>query len=296
MNLKKDKPVLINKSRIIQVETCTVCANRCSGCTRGIHLRDSLNFHTLEYIEQALKSLSETKYIVGCFGGEPTLHPEFEKICHLYQKYYTKSQCGLWTSGGNKFKEHRKLIDQTFGIINYNNHSGAVFHQPPFISVKEIISDDIERSQLITMCWVHHLWSAIITPNGAYFCEVASTLDHFLKKNLGVPFDKNWLKDQRLNKQYELCQECGMCLKTLSVPDSHHQEIISQNFQKLIPEKHNTRLQICRDIQDLKEIGNMVQWKYASSKQGSWFKAPILFRMGYCINYLRYITRRLFKQ
>lgn len=136
---------MINRSPVIQVEICTICNFNCSGCTRAIQHRNNNQFHDLDYIEKAICSLQYSKHIVGCFGGEPTIHPNFPEICRLYQKYLPKNRCGLWTSGGKEFQTNKTLIEKTFGIINYNSHSKKVFHQPPLLSSKLLVHNEKER-------------------------------------------------------------------------------------------------------------------------------------------------------
>jgi hypothetical protein len=98
----------------------------------------------------------------------------------------------LWTSGGSSFEKHRSLIEKTFGIINYNDHESPCFHHPIMIASEEVIRDEKLRNELIDQCWVQLHWSPIITPKGAFFCEVAATLDTLLGGPGGYPIEVGW--------------------------------------------------------------------------------------------------------
>ena len=107
----------LNKAKCIQVEITNTCNLTCINCTRFCGHHQKPYFMTLDQVEEALQSLEWFKGIVGCMGGEPTLHPEFEKICGLFRLYVPYNRRGLWTNGLNWVK-HEKTIRRTFPISN----------------------------------------------------------------------------------------------------------------------------------------------------------------------------------
>src|SRR5690606_23423055 len=136
-------------------------------CTRSVRHINKPFFIELNELENALKSLVNWNKPVGLIGGEPTIHPKFEEICALFTKYLPKKHRGLWTAGGMKYQKYKVLIDETFGIINFNNHEMDCFHQPMLIASEEVIPDKELRDELISNCWLQREWSPSIGPNGA---------------------------------------------------------------------------------------------------------------------------------
>lgn len=215
---------------LIQIEVTNVCGHACAYCSRGIRHVAAPSFADLAFVESALQSLEGWRKGVGCTGGEPTLHPRFADICELYQAYFPRHQCGLWTSGGPGYRKHRSLIQQTFGLINYNDHYTPCFHQPILVAAGEVIDDDRLREELIDRCWVQLHWSPIITPKGAFFCEIAATLDLILAEPGGYPLRAGWWdKDvpQFADQRDRYCRRCGIPLPLENQPDTQKREMVS---------------------------------------------------------------------
>ena len=184
----------IYKAWLIQIEITNACHLSCAHCTRAVSHVKKPYFADLAFVEKALLSLQGWTRGVGCIGGEPTLHPDFPAICKLFRKYFPKRQCGLFTAGGKRYEEHKELIDETFGIINFNDHEMGGVHQPMMIASKDVIKDDKLRDELIDKCWLQTVWSPSITPKGAFFCEVAATFDMLFNGPGGYPIEPGWWK------------------------------------------------------------------------------------------------------
>lgn len=215
---------------LIQIEITNVCHLSCSHCTRGVPHVPAPAFAKLDFVRQALDSLTGWRKGVGCTGGEPTLHPRFAEICELYRSRFPKHQCGLWTSGGPGYERHRALIERTFGIINYNDHKSPTYHHPILLAAEECVPDAALREELIDNCWVQLHWSPIITPRGAFFCEVAATIDLLRNGPGGYPLAPGWwdkdvagFSDQRAR----YCSQCSMALPLEQLPDDISHDAVS---------------------------------------------------------------------
>jgi hypothetical protein len=242
----------------------------------------------LEHIEKALYSLKDWKKGVGCMGGEPTLHPDFPEICNLFKKYLPWKRRGLWTCGGRKYEQYKDLINETFGIINFNDHYFPSFHQPVLVASEEIIPDSRLRNKLINDCWLQRTWSPTITIKGAFFCEVAATIDLLFNGPGGYPLEPGWWKknvrdfsDQR--ERY--CRRCSVAIPLETFEDTLEYEYLSkgnaeelrkidspliQNGKYKIFDKILTREDVVRTIRD-KKYRNPA--KYAeSAKDHFWVR------------------------
>lgn len=228
--------------KIIQIDITNACTKRCANCTRfcGHHRTPFLmDFDTFK---TAVDSLKGFRGIVGIMGGEPTIHPEFDRFVRYYRDNigyddfsttctqpttdflrhilanawhvdYSNHR-GLFTSVTPKYYEHFELIQDTFGYQLLNDHSNPSMHQTLMVTRKELgIPDDV-WVKLRDACWVQNLWSASITPKGAFFCEVAAAMDATLDGPGGWPVEPGWWTrtPKDFADQLHWCELCSACL------------------------------------------------------------------------------------
>lgn len=276
---------------LIQIEITNDCLNKCSHCTRGIrHIKNPI-YLDLDHIEKALCSLKDWKKGVGCFGGEPTLHPQFPEICELYKKHFPKHQCGLWTSGGDNFRKYYPLIRDTFGIINYNDHKNPSLHHPLMIASEEIIPDSILRDKLIDNCWLQLHWSPIITAKGGFFCEVAATYDFIFSGPGGYPLELGWWRkdpSQFQDQRDMYCRYCSIPLPFKPFRDDFKYDLVSPGNAERLKQAHSPQSEknmllivdeelTSSEIPSISEIRNNKQSKKYSPLDPPhfWVRTPI---------------------
>ena len=123
----------------------------------------------------------------------------------------------LWTSGFDWVKK-KEIIFDTFDEdrITYNDHSTpGGKHTPLLVSIDEVVKDKKMMWKLIDNCWIQEQWSASITPKGAFFCEVAASLDYLLDGPGGYPIERGWWKKtpEEFKDQVErYCKSCSGAL------------------------------------------------------------------------------------
>lgn len=230
----------IYKAWCIQIEITNACLFKCAHCTHGVSHYKKPYFADLNFIDKALLSLQKWPRAVGCIGGEPTLHPAFVDICKLYQKHIKRKNCALFTAGGKKYLEYRDIIDQTFGLISYNDHFVVGKHQPLLVASRDIIPDEKLRNKLIDKCWLQMVWSPSITYKGCYFCEAAGTIDMLFDGPGGYPIEPGWWKRKVSDFQDQrdrYCSQCGIAIPMEMVPNNLPYEYVSishlKNLEKI---------------------------------------------------------------
>jgi hypothetical protein len=192
----------------------------------------------LEMIERIINSLDGFQGMIGLMGGEPTLHPEFAKICQIFQDKIPRNRRGLWTSG-HKWDYYKEVIEQTFPKehIVYNEHStDGGMHQPLLVAMKDVIKDKKFREELKDNCWAQRRWETYsVTPQGAYFCEIAGAMDTLFNEGKNaISIEPGWWKNVDFKKQYEICDSCGAPIPIGGVSDRATFDLISQgNLKKL---------------------------------------------------------------
>ena len=217
----------------IQIDITNACDKRCSNCTRFCGNHKKPFFMNFDTFKRAVDSLDGFGGTYGIIGGEPPLHPEFERFVKyiaskfepfpavkklIYpQKDFIQTQHsfefenrsetdvngetmfrtngpGLWSNMGAAYKKHYEIISDSFCVQYLNDHMNPSFHQPGLFSRKDLgIPDDVWY-ELRDKCWLQNEWSATITPKGAFFCEVAGALDMLFNGPGGWAIEPGWWK------------------------------------------------------------------------------------------------------
>lgn len=231
---------------------------------------------SLEEVDNALRSLEGWSERIGCMGGEPTAHPHFTEICRLYQKYFPREQCGLWTSGGKNWGKYQPIIRETFRFILYNDHTEIGKHHPWMVAIEDVIPDKELRDELIRSCWVQKWWSPSINPKGAFFCEIAAVLDLLFDGPGGYPVEKDWWKREVADFQDQIDRYCGMCGMAIPYPciknDSPVDFVSKSNWKRLVEAGSTWNCQIIDEHLSREDIENRLKtekyapWEYLGEK------------------------------
>jgi len=229
---------------IIQIEITNACSLSCSNCTRFCGHHEEPFFMDFDTFKNAVDSMNGFKGTVGIMGGEPTLHPEFERFSDYFRENFgagkvqnefktpTKdfvkyivdnafnyedpkhTKRGLWSSVGRNYYKHFEVIQKTYSYQALNDHINPSFHQTLMLTRKELGIPDKEWYRLRDNCWIQKYWSASISPKGAFFCEVAAALDYLFKGPGGWKIEKGWWEREPkdFGSQLEWCEYCSACL------------------------------------------------------------------------------------
>lgn len=186
------------RNGVMQVFITRTCDKACFHCTQNSQLSGKANRITVEQFEQAIDSLRGYFGVIGIFGGNPALHPDFTEICRILRLKVPYEQRGLWC---NKPFGKGKIMAQTFNpaVSNLNVHQDREAydefardwpncrnhlkgldtdsrHGPPLVAMQDVIDSEESRWDLIANCDVNQKWSAMICPvRGqlrAFVCEL----------------------------------------------------------------------------------------------------------------------------
>jgi hypothetical protein len=197
---------------IIVIDITNACMMSCSNCTRFCGHQKPY-FMSFEQFKEAIDSMINFPGITGLIGGEPLLHPQFEKFCKYALTKIPREHLGLLTSFPRGYENYRKMICRTFGSIFLNDHTKPnIYHCPVLVAIEEVVPNSKAMFLYIDHCWVQEKWSASINPNGAFFCEVAGAMSILFNGNKGWKVEKDWYT--RTPKDYtaqieEYCPKCG---------------------------------------------------------------------------------------
>jgi hypothetical protein len=185
---------------IIQVHVTRACDLACHHCSQGSNLAGKPVMMSPEQFDQACASLAGYWGVVGMFGGNPTMHPQFPELCRIMRDRIPFLQRGLWC---NNLRGRGAIARETFNSrhsnLNVHLDSEAAdefrrdwpesarylkgekldsLHGSPWVAMRDVIEDEEERWRLIGECDINQFWSAclgVIPGRGlrAYFCEIA---------------------------------------------------------------------------------------------------------------------------
>jgi hypothetical protein len=184
---------------VIQVWVTRACNLSCFACTQGSNLGGKPGFITPDQFRTALRSLKGYWGVVGVFGGNPAMHPQFEELCGILREEIPFEQRGLWCNdliNESKAKAARATFNPAVSNLNVHMVRSAwdLFrqhwpeshpfgldadsrHSPVHLAMKDVIPDESERWRLISGCDLNRHWSAMIGvfrgQLRAWFCEVA---------------------------------------------------------------------------------------------------------------------------
>ena len=256
--------------RIIQIDVTNACVHTCSNCSRMCGHHAHPFFMDFDTFKKAVDSLEGFDGTIGIMGGEPTLHPEFERFTKylaskypkketsylieptdnfirnlkfeeqtVTEKYYEKAGDnarvtgpGLWSSLISKYGDYYELIQDSFMYQCVNDHTISCYHQPVMVCRKDLGIPDDEWIKKRDNCWMQMNWSASITPKGAFFCEVAAALDTLFDGPGGWPIEPGWWHrtPDEFGDQLNWCEWCGLALETRSRDANEGIDDVSESF------------------------------------------------------------------
>lgn len=225
---------------ILQVIVTNRCdVHWCSNCTQMIpHQRERFDMTPANF-RKAVRSLRDYPGIVGMFGGNPVLHPQFDDLCRIFQEERADKRLrGLWT---NNLLDKVDIAKETFGHWNLNAHGNeraaaqmkqhlphrlvwgdgkTNAHAPVMVAAKDLIDDEQAMWATIEGCDINREWSGAVTQrNGelrAYFCEVAAAWDNVYDEDNGLPVYDGWWRegmDAFTAQARRWCPDCGVSLR-----------------------------------------------------------------------------------
>lgn len=194
----------------------------------------------LDQFEQALLSLKGYHGVIGLFGGNPAILPNFAEYCALIRRHVPYSQRGLWC---NNPLGKGAIMRDTFNpaVSNLNVHQDQAAydeflrdwpesrpfgldsdsrHSPVFVSMRDVIADESERWDLISRCDINRTWSALIgTFHGqlrAWFCEIAGSQSMLHQDDpdypdTGVAVVPGWWQRPMADFAHQVRQHCHAC-------------------------------------------------------------------------------------
>jgi len=243
---------------VIQIIITNHCdIGQCSNCTQLICHQRNRFCMKLDNVKRAIDSLIDYPGVIGIFGGNPCIHPQFKEItAYMKERIPDKKRRGLWT---NNFRGYGKIIVDTYGYMNLNVHTNKEaqmemaehidpatpiwgttpsHHAPVLVSPIDFGIEESQRYDLIANCDVNQRWSPAVTEHDGelfcYLCEVGAAFAGMTEETqYGMPFTPTWWKHPVIDFQDQLCfcHNCGVPLKMKGHNDVEFVDDISRSYQ-----------------------------------------------------------------
>lgn len=237
----------------MQIHITRACDLACCHCTQGSNLRGKPVMMTVEEFSVAVDSIRDYWGVVGIFGGNPALHPDFEALCEILAVAIPWSRRGIWCNHprGNgaimrryfnpavsnlnvhlvqdAYDEFRRDWPESEPYLKGNDTDSL--HAPVFVSMTDLDVPEDRRWELISGCDINHDWSAMICTvpyTGGrrvqgFFCEIAGAMamlhsgdDAWPDLGIDVEAWPGWWKRpmQEFSEQVrQYCHRCGVPLR-----------------------------------------------------------------------------------
>lgn len=269
---------------VMQIHLNRACDLGCSNCTQGSQFGGKSDFITLQNFELALQSMEGYFGLIGIFGGNPALHPQFDEICAILRSYFPKEKCGIWC---NHPRGNGDIMRKTFNpsMSNLNVHlrqeaydefkrdwpESHPFgldkdsrHSPVHGNMSKFVPDESDRWRLISNCDINRHWSAMLCQfrGGlrAFFCEIAGSQAILNQNNpdypdTGMPVSKGWWRKPMEDFENQVEFHCHRCLVPLrghgALAQQEHQTTITEEYAHLKPKGSSHLLQILGQDDDV---------------------------------------------
>jgi hypothetical protein len=242
------------RNGVLQIWVTRACDKACFHCTQGSNLGGKPGMISVEHFEQAVASLECNKKdgyfgVVGMFGGNPAMHPEFDTLVKIIKKHVPFQQRGIWCNNPvGKGKLMRGVFNPEHSNLNVHQDKAAYDefardwpecrrflkgldedsrHGPPLVAMQDVIKDEQERWNLISGCDINKYWSAMIgVVRGelrAFFCEIAAAQAMLHQNNpnwmgtgspmpdTGLPVTEGWWRKPIQDFSGQIKLHCHAC-------------------------------------------------------------------------------------
>jgi hypothetical protein len=288
----------IFRGGILQILVTRGCDKSCFHCTQGSNLGGKPMMITVDQFAEACDSLQSYFGVVGMFGGNPCIHPQFDKLCRIMREKIPFEQRGLWS---NNPLGKGAICAITFNpkVSNLNVHLDQAAHDefatdwvaakpylkgldsdsrhgPPFVAMQDVGLSEEEIWQNTATCDVNQHWSALIGvfrgELRAWVCELmgAQAMIHQNEPDYpdtGMKVTPGWWRKPMTEFSEQVkyhCRRCGIPLKGYGqLAIGGETEQVSETHKSIYKPKDKDRLvQLITNRGELKEGALAVATNY----------------------------------
>ncbi|WP_298366421.1 glycosyltransferase [uncultured Lutibacter sp.] len=204
----------------IEIDITYDCNLKCIGCNRSCTQAPTTESVSVLDIEKFINdsiSLNKKWELINVLGGEPTLHPNFEKIIELihenYIEKFSPNTILQVVSNGVEAKS-RDLCEKVKSFKNVRIDYGSFkesknveyfspFNDAPFDD------EDYDNSDYDKGCWVTSYCGIGLNKRGYYACSIIGGIDRLKEGKNAISSLSEVSKEDLKNQLEEFCKYCG---------------------------------------------------------------------------------------
>lgn len=248
----------------IYIDITNACPNSCSNCSRFCGHHKKPFFMEFGVFKKCVDSLKDFNGSVAIIGGEPTIHPEFAKICNYLKNNFEEEHTShptygpivdfakayppsvyldpdsvpdkhdpvsririLFSIAGSSYYKHYETIEDTFDLKLLNDHVKPTIHSTLMITREEMGIPDAVWFPIRDNCFTQKTSYATMTPKGGFFCAFAASMDMLLDGPGGWPIEPGWWKrkPEDFGSQLDWCELCNGAIPSILPPRASTSEI-----------------------------------------------------------------------
>lgn len=193
------------------------CNMSCNNCNRLSNLckRPESNM-SIDDIKKFIKESEETGNplrSIAVSGGEPSVHPDFEKIMVLLSEYCSKNSIYLYLQTNGKTLDKINKLPDNVQINNTGKNSNNPYHYPFTIAPVDINFYYEDNNP----CDTPFTCGRCLNKNGYYGCPISAAMDDILELNTGIKSIKDVNNDNLRNNTKKLCKYCSTYLVNMGL-------------------------------------------------------------------------------
>lgn len=191
----------------IEIILTYACNRKCLNCEALVRQAPSNEAMTVEQIEKFLKQSIEKNVkwkSIRLLGGEPTLHPEIEKIVQIlleYKEKYSK-ECNITVVSNGSGEFVNSILDRlknkyTIEIQNSNKISDIQVGFSP-VNQAPIDMEEYKNMDFTKGCWIPTVCGIALDMNGFYPCSASAAFSRVSGNDIGrkeVPASDDSMED-----------------------------------------------------------------------------------------------------
>jgi len=196
-------------STSIEIDITLRCNLRCLNCDRAIRHAPGNEVMSVEQIQHFI---DETKQLgwkwerLKLIGGEPTLHPQFDKVVGVMEHFHNANPwctIELWTNGYGSL-----YLPGWIKVVNSHKtgirNAFVSFNMAPIDDKRYKNLDFSKGCPLLEHCGLG------LNSYGYYPCPAGSTVDRVFGFDIGVKSLREFIEGKRWRQQLpQLCRYCG---------------------------------------------------------------------------------------
>jgi hypothetical protein len=196
----------------LEIEITTECNLACLNCNRSCRQAPSKEHMTLDQIRKFIEESKKFNVVwnkgVALLGGEPTLHPDIDRI--IIELYRGLDRQIRFLTNGVYISQRTNLFKYTRNIVKISSDKTSIYNWFVPFNMAPIDDTRFKEKDVYNYCKVIYDCGLGLSRYGFYVCGQGASIDRIFGFDIGIKS----LRDVNLEALYYqrkiLCPYCGL--------------------------------------------------------------------------------------